>query len=551
MKMNMHTQAEVASPMMEMPGTTNALTSTNPIPKCLGYARVSTLDQKENGLSIDVQKKKILEKIEELGGDLLEEIYVDGGRSGTNMNRSGLTALLARCSKGDVTHLVVQDTSRISRDTKDYLSITALLKKQEIEIVALSGMQTFGDDPYSQFLDEVIAAVNALHPRVSGFKAKQTAIEKFKAGHYPSWAPVGYKNDKNPNPSSKIDQRIVIIDKDKAPFITQAFKMYATGEHTVYSVRKYLHKNGVRGKQSGRMLAYSLVHNILKNPFYYGWMRWGGMEGMGKHEPIIDKKTFNTVQKILAKRGENGVRHRKHNFLLRGVVYCSLCGRRYTAEWHVDKKKYAKRGGRIGYYHCSGVGRVGKCKSSYVEIGELEDQVQEAVSKLEFNEEFINAVKRNIRKIYEDTNKRVKLAKKAAYNRRDALEIRKERLEDELLAGTISRERFMVLNAKIDKDLVDIQKELTDINKVRTIDIKIIDEVLALTQDIAKTYNEAGTNAQRAYLNFFFKKILIKDKKIAEIEYQPVIEVLNKASLGILDSNWLRLWDVIRMVGVM
>jgi len=290
------------------------LTSSQPIPNILGYARVSTADQNENGLSIDVQKTKILEKVGELGGNLAEEIFVDGGRSGTNMNRPGLTALLARCTKGDITHLVVQDTSRISRDTKDYLSITALLKKQEVAIVALSGMQTFGDDPYSQFLDEVIAAVNALHPRVSGYKARQTAVEKFKAGHYPSWAPVGYKNDKNPYPTGKIDQRIVVIDKEKAPFITQAFKMYATGEHSIFTIREYLHNSGVRGQQSGRQLAYSLVHNILKNPFYYGFMRWGGMEALGKHEPIIDKKTFDAVQYMLSKRGENGTRTRKHNF---------------------------------------------------------------------------------------------------------------------------------------------------------------------------------------------------------------------------------------------
>lgn len=528
--------------MRTQPLTT--LTSSQPIPKCLGYTRVSTMDQNEDGLSLDVQKSKILEKVEELGGELTEDIFVDGGRSGTNMNRPGLTALLARCTKGDITHLIVQDTSRLSRDTKDYLSITALLKKQKVAVVALSGMQTFGDDPYSQFLDEVIAAVNSLHPRVSGFKARQTAVEKFKAGHYPSWAPVGYKNDKNPFPTGKIDQRIVVVDKEKAPFITQAFKLYASGEHTIFSIKNYLHVNGIRGQQSGRPLAYSLVHNILKNPFYWGWMRWGGMEAIGKHEPLIDKKTFDLVQYILSKRSENGTRTRKHNFLLRGVIFCNLCSKRYTAEWHYNEKKLAKRGGQIAYYHCSGIGRVHKCPSSYVEIEELEKQVEQEVEKLEFTQEFIDAVKLNIRKVYETTNERVKISKKAAYNRRDALEIKRERLEEELLEGTISRDRFSILNTKIDADTVIVQKELADINKIRTIDVKIVDEVLALTQDIASTYKTSGTNAQRAYLHFFFNKIRVQDKKIVGVEYQPVIEVLNKAKLGILDANWLPLKDL-------
>ncbi len=101
----------------------------------------------------------------------------------------------------------------------------------------------------------------------------------------------------------------------------------------------------------------------------------------------------------------------------------------------------------------------------------------------------------------------------------------------------------MVLNAKIDADMVIVQKELADINKIRTIDVKIIDEVLALTQDIATTYKTSGTNAQRAYLNFFFNKIQVEDKKIVNVEYQPVIDVLNKAKLGILDAIWLAKWN--------
>ncbi|OGM59098.1 hypothetical protein A3A75_05565 [Candidatus Woesebacteria bacterium RIFCSPLOWO2_01_FULL_39_10] len=311
--------------------------------------------------------------------------------------------------------------------------------------------------------------------------------------------------------------------------------MYATGEHTIFTIKEYLHSNGIRG-QTGRPLSYSLVYNILKNPFYWGWMRWGGMEGKGKHKPLVKKKTFELVQRILSGRGIKDVRQRRHNFLLRGVIFCNLCGRRYTAEWHVDKKKYAKRGGRIGYYHCAGVGRVGKCRSVYVQVEELEKQVDQEMLKLEFTQEFIEAVKRSVRNIYEDANKRVKLAKKAFYNRRDALEIKREKLEEELLEGTITRERFKVLNTNIDKDFTDIQKELIKINKIRTIDIDVIDEVLALTKDIANTYKTSDTNTKRAYLNFFFNRILIEDKRIVKIEYQPVIEVLNQVKLGILDE---------------
>lgn len=522
--------------------TKKAVKTTTDTPRCLGYARVSTLDQRETGLSVDVQQSMILEKVGEMGGDLVEDVYIDDGRSGTNMNRPGLTALLARCSECDIDYLIFQDSSRLSRDTRDYLTIRTVLNKYKIELIALTGISSFDDDPYSKFFDEILASVNALHPRISGYKAKQTQVEKFKSGWYPSWAPIGYKNIKNPSPTSRYDQKIIALDPEKAPFIKQAFLMYASQEHTIYSIRQYFHKNGIRG-QSGRQVSYSLVHNILKNPFYYGLMRWADMESMGLHEPLINKKTFDKVQHILSRRSESGTRTRKHNFLLRGVVYCNKCEKRYTAEWHVNAKKYAKRGGKIGYYHCSGVGRVYKCDSPYVELEELEKQVEQEVEKLEFTQEFVEAVKRNVQEVYEESNKRVKHARKAAYNRRDALEIKREKLEEELLAGTITRDRFKTLNAKIDADMVTVQKELADVNKIKAIDVSIVDEVLALTRDIASTYKTASTDAKRAYLRFFIDRIYVEDKKIVRIEYKPVIEVLNRAKLGILSINWLAKWD--------
>ena len=518
--------------------TTNA-TQDNIIPKCLGYCRVSTVEQRDNGLSLDVQKTKILSKVEELGGVLVEDVYVDGGISGTSLEkRTAFQAILARCTKSDIDYVIVQDSSRVARNTYEYLYIKQTLKKYGTTIVPLTGSVSMDDNPLSEVMDEMIAVVHSIQPRLTSYKVKQTAAEKFKAGYYPSVAMVGYLNAVNKNPSGSYDKRIIVPNSESAPFITQAFKMYATGNHSIFSVREYLHNNGVRGK-TGRPLAYSLMHKILQNPFYWGWMKYGGMEGMGKHEALIDKKTFDIVQYTLKRRGDNGIRQRKHNFLLRGVVFCNLCDKRYTAEWHVDAKKYVKRGGRIGYYHCSGIGRVHKCPTSYVEIDELEKQVEQEVAKLEFTQEFIEAVKNNVRKVYENTNKRVKISKKAVYNRRDALEIKREKLEEAMLDGTITKDRFMVLNAKIDSDMLEVQREIADINKIRTIDVRIVDDVLALTRDIASTYKEADTNAKRAYLGFFFNKILVENKKIVNTQYQPVIDVLNKAKLGILTTNGL------------
>lgn len=506
---------------------------TGQTPRIVSYCRVSTNNQKVDGLSIETQKTMIMEKVKEMGGELVEDFY-DEGKSGTNMSRPGLTALLARCSKSDISHLVIQDTSRLSRDTKDYLTIKAILSKYKIKLIALSGMQSQGSDPYSQFLDEIIASVNALHPRISGFKARQTCVEKFKNGYYPSEACLGYKNVPNANPSGSYDKRIIIIDPNIAPFIVDAFKMYATRLHSIYSIRQYLHQKGVRGK-FGRPLQYSVVHNILRNKFYIKQMSWGGMIGEGKHDRLIDDKTFDLVQNILSEKGNYGIRQRKHSFLLSGTIFCQSCGSRYVGEIHI-MPKLKSRGGKISYYHCSALGKRGGCYEKSVQLEVIEEMVRQEIKKLQFKPEFIAAVKENISKVYENSIDKVKLAKKAAYNRRDAVEIKREKLEEEMLKGNVTGEAFKRISAKLDADLQVIQKELVEIDSIRTIDVNIIDEVISLSQNIVQAYDKGSIEQKRAYLKFFFKEIRVKDKKIMEVVYQPVIDVLMKTNMVLVSA---------------
>jgi len=516
----------------------NQVQPNNGKPRCLGYARVSTSSQRNEGLSLDVQQTKILSKAQEMGGQLAEDIYVDGGISGTSLeHRHGFQAILARCAAGDIDYLIVQDSSRVARNTLEYLVIKETLKKYNTKIVPLTGMMNLDDNPLGDAVDELIAVVHSIAPRLTSYKVKQTAAEKFRAGFYPAWAPLGYENIINPNPTGVYDKKIVVPDPNIAPFITQAFKMYATRDYSIYDIRQYLHKNGVRG-QKGRPLQFSITHHMLRNSFYWGWMKCGGREGMGKHKPLIDKETFDLVQNALSEKGKYGIRKRKHNFLLRGIVFCKDCGKRYVAEWHYHEK-YKTGNGKIGMYHCSQVGKRGECPSRYVLLTDLEDQVQKEVAKLEFKPEFIEAVKVNIKKVYDDSVSRVKAAKKAIYNRRDAVEMKRDKLEDELFKGNIVGEAFKRINDKIDAELLAIQKELADIDNVRAIDVSVVDEVLAVTQNIVKAYENADTDHKRAYLHFFFEKIWVKDKKIVEVEYTPAIKVLNEVNLGILSANLL------------
>lgn len=140
----------------------------------VGYARIASINQGD-GATIKIQEEKIREYCTK--NDLkLSKIYTDLGKSGISSNRPALIDMLAHCSKGNIEHLIVCDTSRLSRNVQTYLTVRAVLTQYKVELISLNGVMPPDNDLYSKFFDEIIACVNALHPRLSNVKRRKKII---------------------------------------------------------------------------------------------------------------------------------------------------------------------------------------------------------------------------------------------------------------------------------------------------------------------------------------------------------------------------------------
>lgn len=89
--------------------------TTTTTKRAIGYARVSTDEQAERGVSLDAQRAKIeawcaLHDVE------LLRVEVDAGISGKAMaNRPALQRALSAIKSGEATALVIVDLSRLTR----------------------------------------------------------------------------------------------------------------------------------------------------------------------------------------------------------------------------------------------------------------------------------------------------------------------------------------------------------------------------------------------------------------------------------------------------
>jgi site-specific DNA recombinase len=103
--------------------------------QAIGYIRVSTDGQAQDGVSLDAQRAKI-EAWAMLNDYELAAVHVDAGISGKNCNRPGLQDALADCKKGSA--LVVYSLSRLSRSVRDTMDIGDKLAKVGADLVSLS-----------------------------------------------------------------------------------------------------------------------------------------------------------------------------------------------------------------------------------------------------------------------------------------------------------------------------------------------------------------------------------------------------------------------------
>lgn len=104
--------------------------------KAIGYTRVSTSDQAEEGVSLDAQEHRLrawctLNDYELVG------VMVDRGLSGGRAdNRPALQEALQAVGKGDA--LIVYSLSRLARSTRDTLAIAESLDRRGADLVSLS-----------------------------------------------------------------------------------------------------------------------------------------------------------------------------------------------------------------------------------------------------------------------------------------------------------------------------------------------------------------------------------------------------------------------------
>jgi site-specific DNA recombinase len=496
---------------------------------CYIYLRVSTDRQAEEGFSLENQKKACRDYAQAHGYHV-KRIFIDDGKSGRTTDRTAFQELLKEFDVYKADALIIYKIDRFARNVSDFRNTKKAIEAKGVEMISvLEGNITQG----SSLIANILASVAEWESEVNGQRTRDALMQKYREGWQPTPPPIGYRTV-----GGEKERKTCEPDPCEAPIIKELFELYATGNYSILEVQDWLAERNIVSR-NGTGLGHSVINTILKNGFYYGLIRWHGMSKKGNHVAIISKELFDTCQYVLAKHRDFLLRRRTHDFLLRGFAYCGDCGQRYTAEWHKDEISLKSRGGKIAYYHCQKRDRNG-CPSRYVEMENLEKQVAKEFKKMQFSQEFIDMVVVKAKERVAENRKNSTAQRQALLNLKMSLENRRNKLEDNLLDGTIDRETYRRKHDEIKLKIQNVDAQIDELESSCNIDMDLIEEVLSFTRNIHQTYLEAPTYLKRHYMRFFYEKFEVKNKVVVKAIPTPIFLQLQANHALILKTSGLR-----------
>jgi DNA invertase Pin-like site-specific DNA recombinase len=260
------------------------------------YTRVSTEDQAKEGFSLDAQIGRLRSYCEARGWEVYKE-YIEDGFSGRDVKRPAYHDLMIDIAQWDV--LLVLKMDRIHRNSRNFMEMMDLLRSHEKEFVSMTeSLDT--STAMGRFVVDIIQRIAQLESEQIGERVyagmhqkANTPLERLDPHKSPYLGfnhPYGYD----------YSEGCLLVNPVESEVVKKIFLMYLEGK-SMGEIARLLDRIEAPTKRGGRWDKRT-ISNILKNPLYQGEVRWDGIRRSAPHQVLVDKESFERVQRIISKR---------------------------------------------------------------------------------------------------------------------------------------------------------------------------------------------------------------------------------------------------------
>ena len=528
------------------------------------YCRLSQDDKQEGDSNSIINQKKILKKYAMDRGYTNIRFYIDDGISGTTFNRPGFQSMIADVEAGKVKRVIVKDMSRLGRDYLQVGMYTEIFfPEHDVHFIAVNdGVDSNQEDneftPFRNIIDEWYA-------KDTSKKIRAVKRSKGMAGeHIGSHPPYGYMK----NPENKKEW---IVDEEAAEMVREIFRLCVSGygptqianiltERKILCPTYYALEKG--GKPRTALPADKFAWNgpvvakILDRMDYLGHTvnfkthvksykvhktiynspdQWKVFEGT--HEAIIDKETFEIVQKIRA--GKRRPTRMGEMPMFSGLLYCADCGRKLSFHRKADEPAEKH------HYLCENYrSNTANCTMHYIRNVVVERIVLENLKEViryvsDYEDDFVRMIM--------DADMKQK-SRELAQQKRRLAEIQKrigeldtifQRIYEDNIIGKLSDERFMKMSKGYEDEQRTLQAEADIIqNELQQEEKKSVDVKRFLA--VVKKYTDL-TELTPEILHEFVDRIIVHAPDKSSGRRLQEIEIIYN-HIGEFDRSKVTLW---------
>ena len=450
------------------------------------YIRVSTQEQAKEGYSIEAQKEALINFCKAKQWNIYN-IYIDGGYSGSNINRPALDRLLNELDKIDI--VLVYKLDRLSRSQKDTLYlIEEKFIKNNVDFVSMTESFDTGT-PIGMMMVGILSTFAQFERENIKERITTGRIERAKEGYWVGTGrpPIGY---------DYVNGQL-IVNEYEAMQVKEIFDMYLKGYGQI-KIRNILHNKGYTTKYGSWLNSSEhTIYRIITNQVYIGKVAFNSKYDDGNHKAIIDEEIFNKANNLLDKRKGKSTK-RKH--LLTGLLICKKCNKRYTTD----------KGNKYSYYICHNRKRgykadVEKCFNKIWRVEDLEKRVVDIIKEKTKDEE-------SIRKAYNE------MIKNRNQNNNEVIEKRIKKIDNQInkLMDLYQFDKLPthVISERIEK--LYNEKKTLESQKVDTLenDFPTFEEVYEYMQRFNKIWDRLDRERKIAVLDDMIEAIYVDDDDI-------------------------------------
>ena len=488
----------------------------NLIKRFIIYTRCSTDDQARGEYTtLDAQAHHCKNYLEAKGYSI-SRIVKDNGYSGKDLKRPGIQDILKEITPGNQKRsfdgIIFFRLDRLTRNPRDLYALIDLFNKYNIEFLSVQDNYD-SSTPTGRIMIGILGHLSAFERELTGERVKASGIARVRQGKWIGGClPYGYQliNDGSPLPDGRQPHKI-LPDGKLAPKIKLIWEMAAANK-SLMTIAKELEKRGVKSPKGITWRKQSLL-NIIRNPFYKGYVRWARETHKGRHNPLVDHELWERANKMISAKlpGHRFVQKPKtYLYLLEGLLKCGKCGSHY-----ITTHSIGQHNGRFHYYVCGRKKQGLGCDSQAISalafdnavikyfkdssqdqkiiLRAIKEAVLEAREKLSHISKDLRKMESRLRELKEEAKKLLDLAVRGTISKGSTYKTRMEEIETEI-AG---------LEEKWDK--LQAQKKAAEISAESS---SFIHSNLAFAME---RFDKAAPEAQKGLIQSLVKEITVYD----------------------------------------